>query len=582
MATPSSESSHRKTRSLSGITAMLPGLYNVHTNEQLDSENRHFTMAETLIAALQEATQLTFMPDSSLGDPPTEATGSNAYLDHLIEILDPGSHPLPEMGFGETSNGDGVHQTGQHTFSPQQSLRYSTSPVATSSTTSSPQRTVSLDQGGTQRTLQVPAQRSLDLGAVSHRSVSPAARSLSPATGGQGHQRSISDVSRITLDSEPGLESSSCNTSVLSPPSQSPVSSLAPTEFGEEAYATGSPASVAFGFLRSFNDEGEDSRTNQLMAAMQLLVQPGQVPQDLLPSPVVTPGDIAAGRILQHQQSLRGNHDWAPPRNQIMFDIKRRVDPKPLAIKKQGYRCAGCGLRVEINYIKKFRFDEYLGKYFCTSCHHGDKRMVPARIIHRWDFSRYRVSVFSANLLDMIADEPAFDILTHNPKLVQSNSYLATAARLRLQLKCVAHYLRRCRSGVALMEQIDQAPHMAEDEAVYSINELVELRNGTLVRQLSQLVARGIDHVVACPLCTAKGYVCEICNNDADILFAFQLKLIARCEVCSNVYHRKCFQKAEACPRCRRREVFQRRQATMSTVDVEAVSETEETGDGAA
>jgi hypothetical protein len=104
--------------------------------------------------------------------------------------------------------------------------------------------------------------------------------------------------------------------------------------------------------------------------------------------------------------------------------------------------------------------------------------MVPARIIHNWDFARYRVSVFSANLLDMIADEPAFDVLTHNPKLVQSNSYLATAARLRQQLKFVAHYLRRCRSGVAMMEQIDQSPHMAEDEAVYSINEVGNAHSG--------------------------------------------------------------------------------------------------------
>jgi hypothetical protein len=315
---------------------MLPGLYSVHTNERLDGENRHFTMAETLIAALQEATQLTFMPDSSLDEPPTNITGSNAYLTHLIDVLDPRSPAIESGNELEIP----THPPPRHTISPG---------VQGPTATSSPRRAASLDHGGTLRSMDgSTTQRSLDLDASTQRTLSPLTASH------QGHQRSISDVSRITIESEPGVgDTSSCNTSVLSPPSHSPVSSLAPTEFGDETYATGSPASVAFGWLRSFNDEtADDSPTSQLMAAMQLLVQPGQVPQDLLPSPVVTPGDIAAGRILKHQQSLRGNQDWAPPRNQIMFDVKLRVDAKSLAIKKQGYRCAGCGLRVEINYIK--------------------------------------------------------------------------------------------------------------------------------------------------------------------------------------------------------------------------------------
>eukprot|EP00730_Choanoeca_flexa_P016276 TRINITY_DN7658_c0_g1_i1.p1 TRINITY_DN7658_c0_g1~~TRINITY_DN7658_c0_g1_i1.p1 ORF type:complete len:598 (+),score=113.63 TRINITY_DN7658_c0_g1_i1:110-1903(+) len=533
------DSPHRKPRSLSGLSSMLPSLYNVNTNERLDGENRHFTMAEVLITKLQEATQMTFMPDNSLETQPTSESECNPYIAHVIDVLDPRQCNTQPFDLDDSSDED----------EPQATRRLMTSPLSLSTRQPpSPRRPTSSDQqAGARSTLSASVSHS------NNGSISSMSRSQLNL---RGHRRSVSDISRVTLDSEGDVESTTPPTSILSPPTMSPSSSVAAAEFDQETYQTGSPASVAFGWLRSFNDQ---SRDDPLRAAMQLLVQPGETPQDLLPSPVMTVNDVAAGRVLKHQRSLRGNSDWAPPRNQILFDVKRRDVAKPDAIRQQGYRCAGCGLRVEINYIKKFRYDHYLGKYFCTSCHQGDKRMIPARIIHRWDFARYRVSVFSAKLLDTIADMPAFNISTHNPKLVKSNSYLSTAARLRYQLKIVAHYLRRCRSGASLVEPIDAIAHMADDEALYSINELVELRSGVLVRNLDQMVKDGIAHVLACPLCMAKGYVCELCNDEQDILFGFQIKRVTKCEECSNVYHRKCFAKYNQCPRCERRKRFKAR-----------------------
>lgn len=44
------------------------------------------------------------------------------------------------------------------------------------------------------------------------------------------------------------------------------------------------------------------------------------------------------------------------------------------------------------------------------------------------------------------------------------------------------------------------------------------------------MVETGIAHVKDCPLCKAKGYICELCNKDSDILFPFDLHKVA--EVC--------------------------------------------------
>ena len=42
----------------------------------------------------------------------------------------------------------------------------------------------------------------------------------------------------------------------------------------------------------------------------------------------------------------------------------------------------------------------------------------------------------------------------------------------RYQLRIIYNYLRTCRSGAALLELINEMPHMAEDVARYSLNEV--------------------------------------------------------------------------------------------------------------
>ena len=39
------------------------------------------------------------------------------------------------------------------------------------------------------------------------------------------------------------------------------------------------------------------------------------------------------------------------------------------------------------------RLCDYSGQYFCEECHWNDSVVIPARVVHNWDFSLYKVSV---------------------------------------------------------------------------------------------------------------------------------------------------------------------------------------------
>ncbi|XP_034092280.1 run domain Beclin-1-interacting and cysteine-rich domain-containing protein-like [Gymnodraco acuticeps] len=154
---------------------------------------------------------------------------------------------------------------------------------------------------------------------------------------------------------------------------------------------------------------------------------------------------------------------------------------RKIVVAKQNYRCAGCGTRIDPDYIKRLRYCEYLGRYFCQCCHENAQAVVPGRVLRKWDFSKYYVSNFARDLLSKIAGDPLF-----NPNDINSG--------------------------------------------LYKKNKALEV-----VR-----------------LCQAKGFVCEFCGNEKDIIFPFQLNKCQHCEECHACYHRNCFRTGKDCPRCQR------------------------------
>ncbi|KAE8603599.1 hypothetical protein XENTR_v10014382 [Xenopus tropicalis] len=310
-----------------------------------------------------------------------------------------------------------------------------------------------------------------------------------------------------------------------------------------------SAEAVAMGLLKQF--EGM-----QLPAASELewLVPEHDAPQKLLPIPdsvPISPDDGEHADIYKLRIRVRGNLEWAPPRPQIIFNI-HTAPTKKAAVTKQNYRCAGCGIRIESDYIKRLRYCEYLGKYFCQCCHENAQSVIPGRIIRKWDFSKYYVSNFSKDLLTKIWSDPLFNLQDINSPLYRKVKALEQVRLLRIQLVHLKNMFKTCRLAKGILELYDIVPgHLTEDHHLFSLSDLTSIKKGELVPRLRDLVKSGALHVEKCMLCQAKGFICEFCQNEDDVIFPFELNKCRRCEDCKACYHKYCF-RSEECPKCER------------------------------
>ncbi|XP_052596299.1 run domain Beclin-1-interacting and cysteine-rich domain-containing protein isoform X3 [Peromyscus californicus insignis] len=310
-----------------------------------------------------------------------------------------------------------------------------------------------------------------------------------------------------------------------------------------------SAEAVAMGLLKQF--EGM-----QLPAASELewLVPEHDAPQKLLPIPdslPISPDDGQHADIYKLRIRVRGNLEWAPPRPQIIFNV-HPAPTRKIAVAKQNYRCAGCGIRTDPDYIKRLRYCEYLGKYFCQCCHENAQMVVPSRILRKWDFSKYYISNFSKDLLLKIWNDPLFNVQDINSALYRKVKLLSQVRLLRVQLYHMKNMFKTCRLAKELLDSFDIVPgHLTEDLHLYSLNDLIATKKGELGPRLAELTRAGAAHVERCMLCQAKGFICEFCQNEDDVIFPFELHKCRTCEECKACYHKACF-KSGSCPRCER------------------------------
>ncbi|NWI72838.1 RUBIC protein, partial [Dryoscopus gambensis] len=325
-----------------------------------------------------------------------------------------------------------------------------------------------------------------------------------------------------------------------------------------------SAEAVAMGLLKQF--EGM-----QLPAASELewLVPEHDAPQKLLPIPdslPISPDDGEHADIYKLRIRVRGNLEWAPPRPQIIFNV-HQAPARKVAVAKQNYRCAGCGIRTDPDYIKRLRYCEYLGKYFCQCCHENAQTVIPSRILRKWDFSKYYVSNFSKDLLSKIWSDPLFNVQAINPALYQKVKALNQVRLLRIQLFHMKNMFKTCRLAKDLLDSFDTVPgHLTEDLHLYSLSDFSAIKKGDLMPRLIELLKAGSLHIDKCMLCQAKGFICEFCQNEDDIIFPFELNKCRTCEECKACYHKSCF-KSTRCPRCER---LQARRELMAKASMES------------
>ncbi|NXO21762.1 RUBIC protein, partial [Cisticola juncidis] len=353
-------------------------------------------------------------------------------------------------------------------------------------------------------------------------------------------------------------------------PDSSRKSFLSSDSISHSFLNSNSAEAVAMGLLKQF--EGM-----QLPAASELewLVPEHDAPQKLLPIPdslPISPDDGEHADIYKLRIRVRGNLEWAPPRPQIIFNV-HSAPARKVAVAKQNYRCAGCGIRTDPDYIKRMRYCEYLGKYFCQCCHENAQTVIPSHILRKWDFSKYYVSNFSKDLLSKIWSDPLFNVQAINPALYQKVKALNQVRLLRIQLFHMKNMFKTCRLAKDLLDSFDTVPgHLTEDLHLYSLSDFSAIKKGDLIPRLTELLKAGSLHIDKCMLCQAKGFICEFCQNEDDIIFPFELNKCKTCEECKACYHKSCF-KSTHCPRCER---LQARRELMDKQSMEYISDYEE------
>ncbi|KAI8030381.1 hypothetical protein LOK49_LG01G03489 [Camellia lanceoleosa] len=105
----------------------------------------------------------------------------------------------------------------------------------------------------------------------------------------------------------------------------------------------------------------------------------------------------------------------------LIVEIRPNKSVKQI-LEAQHYICAGCykhfddGKTQILDFVQtlgwgKPRLCEYTGQLFCSSCHTNETCVLPARVLHHWDFAQYPVSQLAKSYLDSIYDQELADLL---------------------------------------------------------------------------------------------------------------------------------------------------------------------------
>ncbi|XP_027001174.1 protein associated with UVRAG as autophagy enhancer isoform X1 [Tachysurus fulvidraco] len=261
-------------------------------------------------------------------------------------------------------------------------------------------------------------------------------------------------------------------------------------------------------------------------------------------------GEASLSDEIRQKSRMRGTLIWSPPQFQIITSVnptQRRSE----VITSQQFLCAGCGTEIEPRYMKRLRYCDYLGKYFCDGCHGGGEAVIPARVLNHWDFGRYPVCQFSKQILESIWEKPLFKITDVAKNLYAQAKELQKFKELQEQLLSIKKLLRTCRLSKGVLAEFQQLPtYLSEELHLFAMNDLVMIKRGQLVTTAKAVMRSATYHVEACELCQAKGFICEFCRGK-DVLFPFQTDICTRCKECRACFHTSCF-RDEACPRCAR------------------------------
>ncbi|CAL8382265.1 unnamed protein product [Arctogadus glacialis] len=226
-----------------------------------------------------------------------------------------------------------------------------------------------------------------------------------------------------------------------------------------------------------------------------------------------------------------------------------------IGLDRQDYRCAECRTPVSLRGVpSEARQCDYTGQYYCSTCHWNDTAIVPARVIHNWEFEPRKVCRSSMRYLALMMSRPVLKLKEINPLLFNFVEELVEIRKLRQDVLLMKPYFITCKEAMEarLLFQLHERQHFVENDDMYSLQDLIEVASGRLSCSLTEIHTTFAKHIkLDCERCQAKGFVCELCK-EGDILYPFDSHTSV-CHDCSAVFHRDCYyDNSTTCPRCAR------------------------------
>ncbi|KAF1762772.1 hypothetical protein GCK72_011035 [Caenorhabditis remanei] len=248
------------------------------------------------------------------------------------------------------------------------------------------------------------------------------------------------------------------------------------------------------------------------------------------------------------------------------------------SLAEQEYQCAECSAPICFDGTaeQEARLCDYSGELFCPNCHWNDTWSIPARIIHNLDATPRPICRAVKQLLSIVDHRPLIDINESTLSLIKFHKELRRVNELRRNFLLMKCYFVSCRAArrLRILQYLQTHSHFVDNHVMYSLKELRELCEGTLLPELEQIHAVFRKHIEEeCETCAGNGFFCELCDESCivdqkeKILYPFT-ENTRSCATCLAVYHKKCFErKSLNCPRCERRRKRSELPKTLSSSD---------------
>jgi hypothetical protein len=94
--------------------------------------------------------------------------------------------------------------------------------------------------------------------------------------------------------------------------------------------------------------------------------------------------------------------------------VQLQICPE-IGLDKQQFKCNDCAQSIRFETSVTCDYD---GRFYCKNCHVNDLSVIPARVIHNWDFEVRPVARRSLLAINYILSRPIlFDVLALNQML---------------------------------------------------------------------------------------------------------------------------------------------------------------------